>query len=383
MDPGVPVFGQKGASVHVQEVIRALLKRGANVELFAVRLGDCPSDLASVKVHTFPELPKSNREKREQLTLSLNQMLRLKLALHTFDLIYERYSLWSYAAMDVAQDSNIPSVLEVNAPLIEEHEKHRGLHDRAAAEMVVARVFASANTVICVSQQVAQYVQRYDRTKGKVQVLSNGVNLSRFAVSPAKTNEFTIGFVGTLKPWHGVEVLLGAFQTFHRQHPQSRLLLVGDGPERDNLEAKVKAYQLEQAVTFTGAVLPERVPHYLAKMNVAVAPYPALENFYFSPLKILEYMAAGVPVVASRLGQITELLEHGVSGLLCSAGDVGELTLALTELYHHPALAERLARQARQNAEKHHSWDALVEQMLGFVEQRSTFTKVEQQVLGV
>jgi glycosyltransferase involved in cell wall biosynthesis len=367
MDPGVPVFGQKGASVHVQEVIRALLKCGAKVDLFALRLGgDCPSDLKQVKVHTFPELPKGDGVNRERIALSLNQLLRLKLESETFDLIYERYSLWSYAAIDVANALSIPSILEVNAPLIEEQKQHRELHDLETAEMVAARVFSSASAVICVSKQVAEYVKRYPNTKGHVHVLSNGVNVSRFrASSPTRSrNDFTIGFVGTLKPWHGVETLLESFHHFHQRYPKSRLLIVGDGPERERLEAIVEAYRLVNAVTFTGAVSPESVPELLSRMNVAVAPYPALENFYFSPLKILEYMAGGVPVVASRIGQIPELLDDGVSGLLYPPDDVNALTLALCDIFHKPALAERLAKTARQKVEKHYSWDATVTRML-------------------
>jgi glycosyltransferase involved in cell wall biosynthesis len=367
MDPGVPVFGQKGASVHVQEVIRALLKRGANVELFALRVGgDCPSDLRQIKVHTFPELSKGDPASRERLALSLNQLVRLKLESEKFDLIYERYSLWSYAAIDVANAFSIPSILEVNAPLIEEQKQHRELHDLGTAEMVAARVFSTASTVICVSKQVAEYVKGYPNTKSHVHVLPNGVNVSRFKVtSPGRSKDnFTIGFVGTLKPWHGVESLLESFHQFHQRYPKSRLLIVGDGPERERLEATSEAYQLSTAVTFTGAVSPEAVPEFLAKMDVGVAPYPVLENFYFSPLKILEYMAAGVPVVASRVGQISELIDDGASGLLYSPDDVNALTLALFDIFHKPVFAERLARAARQKVEKHYSWDATVTRVL-------------------
>jgi glycosyltransferase involved in cell wall biosynthesis len=367
MDPGVPVFGQKGASVHVQEVVRTLLKRGAKVDLFALRLGgDCPSDLKQVSVHSFPELPKGDSANRERLALSLNQLLRLKLESEKFDLVYERYSLWSYAAIDVASALNIPSILEVNAPLIEEQKQHRELHDLETAEMVAARVFSTARTVICVSKQVADYVKRYPNTKGHVHVLPNGVNVSRFkaASSTRSKDNFTIGFVGTLKPWHGVETLLESFHQFHQRYPKSRLLIVGDGPEREKLETTVETYGFVDAVTFTGAVSPEAVPELLSRMNVAVAPYPALENFYFSPLKILEYMAGGVPVVASRVGQIPELIDDGVSGLLYPPGDVNALTLALFDIFHKPALAERLAKSARQKVEKNYSWDATVTRML-------------------
>jgi glycosyltransferase involved in cell wall biosynthesis len=367
MDPGVPVFGQKGASVHVQEVVRTLLKRGAKVELFALRLGgDCPSDLKQVSIHSFPELPKGDSANRERLALSLNQLLRLKLESEKFDLVYERYSLWSYAAIDVASALNIPSILEVNAPLIEEQKQHRELHDLETAEMVAARVFSTARTVICVSKQVADYVKRYPNTKGHVHVLPNGVNVSRFkaASSTRSKDNFTIGFVGTLKPWHGVETLLESFHQFHQRYPKSRLLIVGDGPEREKLETTVETYGFVDAVTFTGAVSPEAVPELLSRMNVAVAPYPALENFYFSPLKILEYMAGGVPVVASRVGQIPELIDDGVNGLLYPPGDVNALTLALFDIFHKPALAERLAKSARQKVEKNYSWDATVTRML-------------------
>jgi glycosyltransferase involved in cell wall biosynthesis len=111
-------------------------------------------------------------------------------------------------------------------------------------------------------------------------------------------------------------------------------------------------------------VAPERVPGFLAKMNVAAAPYPDLDQFYFSPLKLLEYMAAGVPVVASNVGQISELIDDGVDGLLCKPGDANALTLALLDILHAPARAERLARAAREKVEGYYSWDSVVARML-------------------
>jgi glycosyltransferase involved in cell wall biosynthesis len=119
-------------------------------------------------------------------------------------------------------------------------------------------------------------------------------------------------------------------------------------------------YQLGAAVSFTGAVAPEKIPDYLKQMNIAVAPYPALDSFYFSPLKILEYMAAGVPVVASRVGQIPDLIEHGVTGLLCPPGEADELTVLLSDLFQQPVFAKRLAKAARQKVEREHSWDVVV-----------------------
>ena len=82
-------------------------------------------------------------------------------------------------------------------------------------------------------------------------------------------------------------------------------------------------------MTFTNAVAPEAVPGLLASIDAAVAPYPALGHFYFSPLKVYEYMAAGRAIVASRAGQLEELLEDGAHALLCPPGDAAALAEAL------------------------------------------------------
>ncbi|MBD0345608.1 MAG: glycosyltransferase, partial [Coleofasciculus sp. Co-bin14] len=162
-DPGVPVFGQKGCSIHVQEVIRSLQRQGAQVELFATRKGgDPPAGLETVTLHQLPAIPKGEQAVREQAALSANLDLRLALEREApFDLIYERYSLWSFTAMEYARSVSIPGLLEVNAPLIEEQEKHRGLSDRASAQRVAERVFSAATALIAVSEEIKTYLEGY------------------------------------------------------------------------------------------------------------------------------------------------------------------------------------------------------------------------------
>jgi glycosyltransferase involved in cell wall biosynthesis len=261
-DPGIPVFGQKGCSIHVQEVIRAFRQQGATVELFAVRWGDePPADLADLKTHRLPPVPKGEPGLREQVALAINPDLQTELELNgPFDLIYERYSLWSYSAMEFAQAQAIPGILEVNAPLIEEQAEHRGLVHREQAERVADRVFRAASAIVAVSEEVKAYLSRWGITD-KVQVISNGVNHRRFAVSvdlaiPKQPDTFTVGFVGSLKPWHGLSHLVNAFAQLHQRVPQSRLLIVGDGPQRDSLQAALAQRDLLPVTHLTGAVSP-------------------------------------------------------------------------------------------------------------------------------
>jgi glycosyltransferase involved in cell wall biosynthesis len=99
-------------------------------------------------------------------------------------------------------------------------------------------------------------------------------------------------------------------------------------------------------------------------MEAAVAPYPNLVHFYFSPLKVYEYMAAGCAVVASRIGQLDGLIEHEVSGLLCAPGDPRELAGSLRRLRCDPALRDRLGQAARAKVRQAHTWDATVRRIL-------------------
>ncbi len=374
-DAGVPPFGQKGCSVHVQEVIRGFLAKGHAVDLFTTVLGgQAPPGLEAVRVVQLPSIPKADRALREQAALAANTQVRATLQREgPYSMVYERCALWSFAGMEYAQAAGVPGVLEVNAPLVDEQAAHRGLVDRPAAEQAALRTFSAARILAAVSEEVADYLERYPQARGRVRVVPNGVDVARFepGLEPALAaapGTFTVGFVGTLKPWHGLPVLADAFLELRKQVPNVRLLIVGDGPERSALEARLRARGADPATILTGAVAPAQIPGLLASMNVAVAPYPQTSTFYFSPLKVYEYMAAALPVVASRIGQLSGLIEDNLNGLLCSPGNAGELAQALARLNREPALRLRLGQAARATVERDHTWSGVVTRLLDLAE---------------
>ena len=368
-DPGIPVFGRKGCSIHVQEVIRALRHQGADVTLFAARPeGIPPPDLKDLTVRPLPCPRGSDLAQREFATREANTALWSQLAGEAdFDVIYERYSLWSVAAQQFARDRGIPGLLEVNAPLVEEQAAHRGLLDREAAEDCAQTVFHAASVLLPVSAEIKSWLRENTRPGTAIEVIENGVDPSRFAsprVTPPSDGTFTIGFVGTLKPWHGLPVLVEAFARIHFLIPEARLLIVGDGPERSSLEAHLAHHGLDANTRFTGAVPPEAIPGLLEAMDVAVAPYPRREQFYFSPLKVYEYMAAGIPTAASRLGQIAQLIQHDRNGLLCEPGDSAALAHQLLRLHRDPALRRRLGDAGRATILRSHTWNQVARRIL-------------------
>lgn len=371
-DPGIPVFGAKGCSIHVQEFLRALDPDEITTTLIAERIEHPrPIDLARVRVVHGPITTSREPANREKEALEGNDVFSALLRVHApFDVVYERYSLWSYAGMEFARRMGIPGILEVNAPLIEEHALHRNLVDRHTAQSVFRRALEDATSIVTVSEAVAEYVNRFDEAQGKISVHPNGVDDRRFdpdkLAGLSDPDSFTIGFVGSLKPWHGLETLADAFALLHNNVPNARLLIVGDGPVRSELSDRLDRLGVINHSRFAGKVSPSEVPRLLASMDVAVAPNlpPTETGDYFSPLKLFEYMAMRLAVVCSRSGQMAHIIRDRENGLLFTPGSARELAEKLTELSKDRRLRLKLGKSARESVELNHTWRIIVRDIL-------------------
>jgi glycosyltransferase involved in cell wall biosynthesis len=371
-DIGVPVFGSKGCSIHVQEIVRTFLKRGDQVELFAARLGgDLPEEFRQCGIHAFP--PEATKDPANREIAAQKVAMRIHAAMETkgpFDVVYERYSLWSQAGPRFAQENNLPSILEINAPLIREQHQHRALVNKALALTTSQLAFSQASSLATVSQEVAKSItEDFHIDPRKLHVIPNGVDIERFSPNVAPclpSKKFTVGFVGSLKPWHGVETLLQAFSLLQSERPDSRLLIIGDGPMRKELQETYCPPEstMSRSVCWTGCINPSEIPAYLTSLDVAVAPYPKLADFYFSPLKVYEYMACGLPTVASDIGQLKSMITHGVDGFLYEPCGIAELARTLSFLAEQTAVRNDVGRRARARAVAEFSWNRVLSQSI-------------------
>ena len=370
-DPGIPVFGTKGASVHIQEVVRELRSIGHEVALYAVRSGKhVPDDLTDLELH-LEAVADVEPAEREQAQAHAAERIVSRVIADGADLVYERYSLFSTALADITAATGVPGILEVNAPLIDEQRRHRSLVDASGAAQVLHRQVAAARATVCVSDPVADWVRRRtadlpdaNDVVGRIHTVPNGVSVRRIQPQPEDPDRVVVTFVGTLKPWHGVADLITA-AALARQSWSLRI--IGDGPEMDSLRAQ--AGRLGVEADFRGAVAPQDIPIHLAGSAIGVAPYPDLgggEQQYFSPMKVLEYLAAGLAVVASDVGQIPQLLEDGSGrhGVLVAPSDPTALAAALDDLATCPGRRVRMGRSGRLLAEQRHSWRRTVDRIL-------------------
>jgi glycosyltransferase involved in cell wall biosynthesis len=154
-----------------------------------------------------------------------------------------------------------------------------------------------------------------------------------------------VGYLGSFQDWQDVEGLVDAFA---RLPGDARLLLVGHGPSRDSAKARTAELGVADRVVDTGHVAPEEVPEHIAAMDVAVAPYRARADFYFSPLKLFEYMATGTATVAARIGQIADVVDDGVTGLLYEPGDTESLVHAISRPLNDRLLARAVGGAGRE-----------------------------------
>jgi glycosyltransferase involved in cell wall biosynthesis len=407
-DFGVPIFGYKGASVHVREMAAAWRSLGHEVVVFspsATRSPDVADEIQVVAVEPLPVFSEVAQELRALdnfldmatrvrhdlrnllFNLALARAVEARMRAAPFDFIYERYTLFNYAGAALARQLGLPHILEVNAPLAYEQEKMRGLEMKRLAQELERRILTAADYVAVVSEQLRRFALDQGVPAERILVTPNGVNPRRFHPDSSARRrvreqlglkeQIVIGFVGSLKPWHGTETLVTAFRNLLNIEPAIHLLIVGNGPQRESLEAQAQALGLETQVTFTGDVAHHEVPAYIGAMDIAVAPYIPNDNFYFSPIKLFEYMAMGKPVAASAIGQAAETIHHCETGLLYTPGNVDELQATLHTLVSQPALRLRLGQAGLDWVVRQRTWDTNALAVLQAVERVKHPTRLE------
>jgi len=390
-DFGVPVRGTKGASVHVRKMIGALAGRGHELVLLTADSGEGPAEAPACRVVPLPfdaltdrlyselkreEICRDNRLSKDLrnvlYTLALESQAAALLAEFRPDFLYERYTLFGTAGVHLARRLGVPLLLEVNAPLVEEQREQRGLALPHTAVEAQRQAFAGADELLVVSRWLADYAREHGADPAHVTVVPNAADGELFRPRPGPSalrarlgwrDEIVLGFVGAMKPWHGVMRLVEALEQLGGATSPYRLLLLGDGPELERVRARVRAADLERVVHAPGAVPHGEVPDWLAAVDLAMVPYEADASPYFSPVKLFEYMSMALPIVAARLGQTEEILEHGRTGWLYSSSDASEPAATIRRLAGDRAALRRAGERAREEALARYTWERNAERV--------------------
>lgn len=216
--------------------------------------------------------------------------------------------------------------------------------------------------VIVLSSRMMNYVARHDFNLPGTQLIPNGVDVSRF--SPLdETTSFqeraqTVVCVSKLRYEKGIDVLLQAWSLVQKQlhHPsRAKLIVVGDGPMRAQLEDMAQALGIAGSVEFAG--LQSNIPAQLYRGGLAVLP----SRWEGMPNALLEAMACGLPCVATRVSGSEDIIQHGVNGLLVESEDCQGMAHELLTLLYDPALAQKYGHVARETVEKYYSLEQITD----------------------
>jgi len=358
IDQSVPAA--HGGSVHVTSVAQGLSALGHEVHVLA-----SPGDTAfPVGPVTWWPLRPPFGDRRLRL-LRAGAVARRAQALKP-DVVIERYYNFGGEGILAARKVGATAVLEVNAPVADHPGSMKQRLDRLLLVQPLRRwrdwqcahadLIVTPSTRILPSQVPAGRVLQTEWGADTEQFHPQATGMVPFTRAGGDT---VVVFAGAFRIWHGAIHLIDAMKQLRaRGRHDVKAVLIGDGPELRHVR---EAAHGVEGITFTGALPHDRVPACLAAADVGVAPFdvsahPALAHeFHWSPLKVFEYMASGLPVVAPRIPRLAHVVRDCREGVLYDPADPGGLAAALERLTDG-TLRHELGAAARTRAVAEFSW---------------------------
>jgi len=381
--------------IHIQELVRALEQLGHEVEIVSLVPVDADQSNAQRDAGDAPwkKLVRKIPFSYEAVQLGYNlvgfPMLLRRVLRGRVDFIYERYSLFNFAGVLAARLCRKPLILEVNSPIALEQSRDRDIRLRGLAEWTERLICNLASRVIVVSTPLARIIAQIGVRDEKLEVMPNGVCLEHFRPSEGLaelrqslglSGQTVIGFVGWFRNWHGLGMLLESFHASGLAAQNTKMLLIGDGPAMPELQQYVREHGLEQEVLFTGPLPHAEVPRYLDLIDIAMQP---AANEYCCPMKILEYMALGKPIIAPRQENIQELLQEGEEAEFFTPGDAASLAQAMKAMVEDPARTRGIGHQAREAITRRgYLWTTNAQRVVDMAQELSKLPQASEHMLS-
>lgn len=363
-----------GPSIQVRQIANALRNLGHDVRVYFQRhstsKGNRRAANGNYKTVLRRRLAKYLYEPREVILnfkylYTENKLIQRE----SPDLIITRFNYCNFSSFLLAKVKKIPIISFADG--LETYEMKLFtdyFHIPFIPESIEKRVMQSSNAVITVSEASKRYlVDILGIPSEKIFVIPNGVDTKKFvpiekneANKPKlpKFNDVVIGFVGGFFPWHDIKVIKMLMTSFLKKRKDVSFLLVGDGELKGDLQSFVEENGFSNHVVFTGRVNYDDVPTYISMMDIVLAPYNIRGDFcYWSPMKILEYMACSKAVLATSFGQVNQIIQDGYNGYLYRYNNHLELLEKTQRLIENENLRISIGKRARETVIEKYTWD--------------------------
>ncbi len=356
----------KGASTHILHNLRGLVNGGYDVHLITPNDGLLPPE-DTIEGALVTRIPQDLGQNFLARAVHFGKSVLAHLALHPdYDVVHYR-NIWDgFHAAQNKRKFGYKTLFEVNGlPSIELKYHYPGL-DLELLAKIKERELATlhwSDAIICPSRVTRDYIASLGLNRKLVSVIPNGVSSSDFSASPLPSRngrEPILLYIGTLADWQGLDVLIKALPKILEQQTV-RLHIIGRGRSRQRkmLAKQIRKLGLEEYVIIEPAVPHHEIPALIAGADICVAPLGLNDRNVTQgacPIKVLEYMAAGRPLLASNMPIVRELVREDVDGLLFSPNDPEDLARQAMALLNDFELSKRLAESASERALTRFTW---------------------------
>ena len=361
--PGIPIPGSHGGSTHTFEVARGLSLLGHKVLIVAKRENLRQKKGEAIEgIEVYRVLPLIPRKLLEWLALPSILWLARR---WKPDVILERYYNFGGGGIITGALLGIPSVLEVVSPVVDHPGSKKALIDH----LFIIRPMKRYREWLCRrSKAIISPIREIlpeGLPEGKIHLLHTGANLALFSPERYRKDEerrkldipkemVVITFLGSFRSWHGVlDFIEAGKMVLSSKRKNILFLMIGSGPLYKKTEEIITRSKLKEHFLLTGKVPYCDVPAFLSASDIGVAPFnsegfPSLKlGFYWSPLKIFEYLAMGLPVITIDIPPLNEIVRDKEEGLLYPEGDIQALAERMLYLIENEAERRKMGKKAR------------------------------------
>lgn len=381
-----------GSVTHTSGVINALSKK-VTLDVFA------NEKLVGVdrKTRVIPAILK-NIPVFGELFYNILFIRKIKKKINEYQFVYQRFSGESFCGAFLANKYKIPFILEFNSSEVwklknwsKTNSTIKNFFKKYVQLPIVKKNEAynlkKANIIVVVSDVLKENLTAIGVPPEKILVNPNGVDLERFSISPSASkikdkfnlqSHYTFGFIGTFGKWHGVVELAKSIVIFFDKNTELiqsvKFLIMGDGKLFPEVSHIINTSEYSTNIILTGKIPQAENADYLHACDAFVSPHipnPDGTKFFGSPTKLFEYMACKKTIIASRLDQIGEILEHNVNAYLVEPGNISELANAYATIYSDKPLQQKLAENSYSLVKQNYTWDNHVGHILSRIKQLS------------
>jgi glycosyltransferase involved in cell wall biosynthesis len=380
--PSEDVPSNYAGAIHTFEIAKNLVSEGHEVHIVAKFTGgEKEEKIEGVNIHRVYSTKKRIFGYPSTLVNSVRITSDI-IKKYDIEIIHERMTLPGGVGAITSKLFNIPCLLEVNGPVLEEHIALGNIPNHSHRRILKwwrSQVLPIYGAYYVQTRSLREIMMDWGLSDKKVHVIPNGVDINRFHPDIngmeilhkyQLDGKNIVTFIGTSREWHGVTLLISSIPKILQEYPDTKFMIIGTGPEQPAIEKMVSDLNLQRDVLLLGTVPYRDIPKFISASTICVAPFQPSKldtmkkyGLYFSPIKLFEYMACGKPIITTRVGEVNNLFEDRKDAYLIEPRKQ-ELADAAIHLLGDEQMRDQLGKMAREKV-KEYTWENTTSGVMG------------------